>query len=97
MIQDNITLLLCLFFLVISCIVYQYFEIAKTKNASILYVKNIQNKIKEEQLILNQNNKNVVKIEASEIEIDQKLKSIKTKIVTLDFSLKELMECITTS
>lgn len=97
MIQDNIALLFCLFFLVISCIVYQYFEITKTKKASLIHIENIQNKITEEQFILNQNNKDVVKIEESEIEINQKLKSIKTKIVTLDFSLKELILCIVTN
>ncbi len=97
MIQDNFTLLLCLVFLVISCIVYQYFEITKNKKASLIHIENIQNKIVEEQLILNQKNNEVVNVEESEKEIYQNLKSIKTKIVTLDFSLKELIECITIS
>ena len=97
MIQNHFILLFCLFFLVTSCIIYQYFEVIKNKKESLLHLEIIKNEIIEEQGILNKNNKEVSKVDELEKSINKKIISIKTKIVTLDFSLKELIECLTIS
>lgn len=97
MIQDHFIILICLFILVISCIVFQYFEITKTKKASFIQVELIHEQIAREKILLKQSNKEVVKIDELEKDTIQKLRILKTKIVTLDFSFKELLECITRS
>ena len=97
MIQDNFILLLCLTFLVLAFIIYQYNEINKTQKTSLIELELIRDQIDNEKKFLEQSNKEVVKLEDIEECTNKKLKIIKTKIVTLDFSCKELIECIARS
>lgn len=94
MIQENFTLLFCLVLLVISCIVYQYIEITKTKKTAFTKLNGLKNQINKEQHILNQNNKKVAGVNESEKEINQKLVTLKTDIVLIDFSLHEIFSSI---
>lgn len=94
MIKDNFTLLLCLTFLVLSFIIFQYVEILKTKKSAVIQLDLLRNQIAEEKNILETYNKEVVKIDIIEKDVNQKLRILKTKIVTLDFSFKELIACI---
>lgn len=90
MIQENSTLLFCLVLLVISCIVYQYIEITKTKKNAFTKLNGLKNQICKEQHVLNLNIKKVARINESEKEIHQKLVTLKTDIVLIDFTLHEI-------
>lgn len=90
MIQDNFILFLCLIFLTLSFMIFQYNGITKTKKASLIHLELIRNQIAEEKIILDQNNKDVVKIDVLEKDINQKLVTLKTNIVLIDFTLHEI-------
>ncbi len=95
MIQDNFILLICLTFFVFSFGVFQSIEILKTKKSAVIQIQLLRNQIAEEKSILKKFDSEEVKVNELNKNTQLKLSIIKTKIVTLDFSFKELTECIT--
>ncbi|MFN0728840.1 hypothetical protein [Polaribacter gochangensis] len=95
MIQDNFILLICLTFFVFSFGIFQYIEILKTKKSAVIQIQLLRNQIEEEKSILKKFDSEEVKVNELNKNTQLKLSIIKTKIVTLDFSFKELIECIT--
>jgi hypothetical protein len=94
MIQDNFTLSLCLLFLVLSFIIFQYNEVTKTKKASLIHLELVNNQITKEKKKLVENNKEVVKIDELEKITNQKLTTLKTDIMLIDFTFCEIFKSI---
>ncbi len=94
MIQDNFILLICLTFFVFSFGVFQSIEILKTKKSAVIQIQLLRNQIAEEKSILDMYNKEVVKIDEIEKDIHQKLVTLKTDVVTVDYSLSEFFKFV---
>ncbi len=94
MIEENFMLFICLVFLVLTVVIFQYIEVLNTKKTAIVQLKSLENQIAEEQNILERYNQEIVKIDKIEKDINHKLVTLKTDVTTIDFSLSEFFELV---
>lgn len=94
MIQENTTLILFLLFICTSLCIYFFIDFKSIKSQNKLQLDIIYNQIAKEKILKEHyNNKNNL-ADKNNKEIFQKIATLKTKIINIDFTLHELLKVI---
>lgn len=92
--EQYISFFLIILLIVATIQIYFYIDTAKAKKKSKEYLEIKYNQLIKEQILRDHYNTEITKYEKIEKEINQKLVTLKTDIVLIDFTLHEIFSTV---